>query len=181
MSNVLELLSYNFCVSVDGESYEQCFRTIIIAGETLAGKATIKSNKAIIEVSKGTAPFNVLVNGNVQFQTHASTFSVDVTHGDLVEVKSDLICEGTFSQNINLFEAITAYPNPTTGIFEITLPISEKEVTIELYNMQSQLISSKIYSLMYGKIKLNIENKPTGVYMAKINLDKPIVVKIVKN
>jgi len=173
--------TYSFCISVDGETYEQCFTVSIEAGGTIAGKATIKSNKASIEISKGTAPFNVLVNGKEQFQTNATTFSVVVTHGDLVEVKTAIDCEGSITKQVDLFEEITAYPNPTKGLVELTLPISEKEVVIELYNIQSQLISSKTYPVLYGKVQLNIEEQPTGVYIAKVLVKNSIVLKIVKN
>ena len=110
-----------------------------------------------------------------------SSFSVDVLHGDLVQVKTAVDCEGVLVKQIDLFESITAYPNPTKGHLEIGLPIAKSEVSIELYNMQMQLISSKMYPVNFGKVQLNIEDKPTGIYIAKINLDKPIVLKIVKN
>jgi len=107
--------------------------------------------------------------------------SLDVSHGDLVAVKTSIECEGLFLTDIDLISEIIAYPNPTNGFFEISLPISKKEVKIELHNMQSQLISSKVYAVINGKIQLTIENKPTGVYVVKIHLDKPIALKIIKN
>ena len=79
------------------------------------------------------------------------------------------MCSGLFlSMNISL-------PN-----FELGIPISHKEVVIELYNMQSQLISSQTYLINYGKVQLNIENMPTGIYLAKVVLNKPVNIKIIK-
>ena len=172
--------TYDFCITVEGESYEQCFTIAIASGATIAGKASVKSNKANITISKGTAPFNVIVNGTEVFETMNSTFSVDIAHGDSVQVKTSVDCEGVFSKEIDLFENMTAYPNPTSGRFEIGIPIVQKEVTIELYNMQSQLVSSKSYTVKYGKATLNIESLNTGIYFAKILLEKPQTIKIIK-
>jgi len=173
--------TYDFCISVDGETYEQCFTVNIEAGGTIAGKTSIKSNKAVVELSKGTAPFTVVVNGKELFETSASSFSVGVSHGDLVEVKTAIDCEGKITKQVNLFETVLAYPNPTKGLSNISLPISEKEVVIELYNIHSQLISSKVYPVNYGKVQLNLEEQPTGVYIAKVLLAIPVTLKVVKN
>ena len=172
--------SYSFCISIDGETYEQCFTTTINAGTSVAGKASGNSSKTNITISQGTAPFTIFINDTEIFETMNSSFSVDIAHGDLVKVKTSIDCEGVFSKEIDLFESITAYPNPTTGHFEIGIPIGQKEVEIELYNMQSQLISSKIYPVEYGKVTFNIESLTTGIYIAKIQLDKIKTIKIIK-
>ena len=90
-------------------------------------------------------------------------------------------------QTIEMFDAIVAYPNPTKGTFEIALPDLQKEasltarqVTIELYTIHSQLISIKTYPIIYGKVQISLENKPTGLYIAKVHLDKPVTLKIIK-
>jgi hypothetical protein len=46
--------------------------------------------------------------------------------------------------------------------------------------MQSQLISSKTYPVNYGKVQLTIEDKPKGLYLAKVVLNKPVFLKILK-
>jgi hypothetical protein len=108
------------------------------------------------------------------------SFSIDVQHGDLLEVKTDVVCEGVFSKEIELFDAVIAYPNPTRGLVEIALPMLQKEVTVELYSYNSQLISVRTYPVEYGKIYINLENKPTGLYIAKVLLEKPVIFKIIK-
>ncbi|MFD1293216.1 chondroitinase-B domain-containing protein [Lutibacter holmesii] len=172
--------SYDFCISVENETYEQCFTANIVEGISILAKANVKSNKASITISQGTAPFNIFVNGKEVFETMDSTFSVDVANGDSIEVKTSVDCEGVFAKEIDLFENMTAYPNPTTGSFEIGIPVAQNEVIIELYNMQSQLISSKSYTVKYGKVSLNIESLKTGMYFAKIKLEKPQTIKIMK-
>lgn len=75
---------------------------------------------------------------------------------------------------------IKIFPNPTSGQFEISLPITQKEVKIELYNSYGQLLSKQTYLVISGKVQLSIINKPFGLYLAKVYTDNPITLKIVK-
>ena len=171
---------YTVCISVTGQTYNQCYVVTIAPGTTVSAKASVSSSKVEITMEQGTAPFNVLVNNEAMYQTNAPVFSIDVKHGDVVQVKTAVDCEGIFSKSIDLFEDFIAYPNPTNGNFEITMPISEKEIAIELFTMQSQLISKRIYQVIAGKVQLNIDAYASGIYYAKVNVDKPIILKIIK-
>ncbi|WP_456377295.1 endonuclease [Lutibacter sp.] len=172
---------YDFCITVTGETYEQCYTIEIIEGTTVSGKSSVTSGKASVEIEAGTAPYTIYVNEKELFKTSSPVFNIDVKHGDLVEVKTAVSCEGVYSKTISLINEIVAYPNPTKGSFNIVLPISEKEVVIALYTIQSQLISIKTYPVLHGKIQLYLENQPTGLYIVKIQLDKPVVLKVLKN
>ena len=172
--------TYEFCITITGETYEQCFTVIIAEGITVSGKASVTTKKASIEITKGTAPYNVFVNGTNVLQTLSSSFSIDIKHGDFLEVKTDVSCEGVFSKTIDLFDIVVAYPNPTAGKFEIALPILRNEVVIELYNYNSQLILVKTYPVISGKVHVNLENQPTGLYIAKVLMENPITIKIIK-
>jgi phosphohistidine swiveling domain-containing protein len=183
----LEPGTYTICISVSGETFEQCFEIKVIAGEEILAEANVTSGKAAVEIKKGTAPYIVYVNGQEKFKTSAPKFSVDVNKGDVLEVKTAVSCEGVFSKNIEAFNDVTAYPNPTQGLFEITIPAFQneaglpiKQVTVELYTLNSQLISVKKYPVVFGRVQISLENKPTGIYIAKVLLDKPVSIKIIK-
>lgn len=171
---------YEFCITTTSDIAEQCFIVEIIEGTVVSGKASVVSNKASIEIESGTNPYIILLNKEEVFRTNSPNFSVDVKHEDLLQVKTSVACEGTFSKTINLLDEVTIFPNPSNGIFKISMPISQKEITIELYSIQSQLILVKTYPIIYGNIIFNIEDKPTGIYIAKIHLDTPIILKVVK-
>lgn len=179
-NNGLNPGSYEVCIGVSGEDYEQCFVVEINEGTTISGKVAVAAGKASIEIEQGTAPFTVFVNNKIILETASPVFNVNVAHGDKIEVKSNVVCEGVFSKSINLFNDVIAYPNPTKGNFEITVPISNNNVKIEIYNMQSQLISAKNYTINNGKVQLDIKNNAQGVYFAKVYLDKPVMLKIIR-
>jgi len=173
--------TYNFCITIPEESYEQCFVVEVVEGTTISGKSSVTTGKVSVTIEEGTVPYTIYVNGKELFNTASPIFNIDVKHGDLIEVKTAVSCEGVYSKIITLLKELVVYPNPTKGSFEISLPASEKEVVIELYTIQSQLIFIKTYPVIYGKVQLNIENQPTGLYIAKVQLDKPVILKIIKH
>lgn len=172
--------NYNLCITVNGETFEQCYNIQIPEGNLVSGKAIITSKNAEIEINQGTAPFQIFVNGDLILQTSSPTFNIEIKQGDEIQVKTAVLCEGVFSKMIDTFDEITAYPNPTTETVEIAFPIAQKEVSIALYNLQSQLISIKTYSVINGKIQLSLKDKPSGVYIAKIDSEESLNLKIIK-
>lgn len=178
--NFLPPGTYDFCISITGEDYEQCFSIVVEAAATISAKANVVANKTTIDISEGTAPFSILINGKQVYKTTETSFSIDVIHGDLVEVKTAIECEGVFSKSINLFNKVLAYPNPSNGSFQILVPFNKKTITVKLFNTQSQLLLDKTYPVNNGIIELNIEDMPTGIYFAKIMLEEPVSLKLIK-
>ncbi|HEY9170329.1 MAG TPA: thrombospondin type 3 repeat-containing protein [Lutibacter sp.] len=173
--------TYDVCITVSEDaSFKQCYSIVIEIGKTVSGKASVTLNKVSIEIDKGTPPYAVFRNGKEVFETINPSFSVDILHGDFIEVKTANTCEGTFSKAIDLFEGLVAYPNPTTGKFEIGVPILRKEVVVELYTINSQLISKGTYPVIYGKVELSLENQAPAVYLVKVYLETPMTIKIIK-
>ncbi|UFH35597.1 Ig-like domain-containing protein [Flavobacterium acetivorans] len=172
---------YNVCITVIGKKFEQCYSIVITKGTTVTGKLSMSSNKVSVEIVEGTAPYQIFVNRVAQFETQSPTFSIDVKQGDLLEVKTAKPCEGIYSKGMDdLLGSISSFPNPTTGIFEIALPISRNKVVIDLYTITSQLIFKKSYPIVSQKVQLNLENESAGIYIIKIYLDTPIFLKIIK-
>jgi hypothetical protein len=174
---------YNVCLEVVGEKFQQCYTLTIGKGGTLTGKITsISKNSVNVEITEGTAPFEISINGSTKFNTNQSNFSVDVTQGDLILVKSSVACEGIYSKTISdLPHGIVAYPNPTKGIFEMSVPSNLNEVYVEVFSINSDLISKQTYPVVNNKIKLNIENQSKGVYIVKTYLDSPVSIIIIKD
>ncbi len=175
--------TYTVSVTVAGRTFEQNFTITIAKAKTITGKSTVTSKKVDVEISAGTAPFTVFVDGQAQFQTNDSNFSLDLEKGGLLEVVTSKACEGVYSKKVatlDLYGTLAAYPNPTSGNFEIEIPTKDKEVTIELYNFGGQLVSARNYTIENGKVQLSLENQPSGIYAAKIYFETPEYIKIIK-
>ncbi|MDQ6470156.1 T9SS type A sorting domain-containing protein [Flavobacterium sp. LHD-80] len=175
--------NYAVKITIPGEIFEQNFNVTIQKGATITGKSSVSAKKVDVEITEGTAPFTVFIDGQAQFETSDSNFSLDLEKGSLLEVVTSKACEGVYSKKIatlDLFGTLAAYPNPTSGSFEIEIPTQDKEVTIELYNIGGQLVSAKNYSIENGKVQLSLENRPSGIYAAKIYFETPEFIKIIK-
>ncbi|AYN05666.1 T9SS type A sorting domain-containing protein [Flavobacterium sp. 140616W15] len=175
---------YKIKITIPGQIFEQNFNVTIAKGATISGKSNITARKVDVEITEGTAPYTVFVDGTEQFQTNDSAFSVDVTRNALVEVATAKACEGIFAKKVSVsdFESssLSSYPNPTSGSFEIEITSNKKEIKIEIYNLGGQLVSAKTYPIESGKAQLNLENQASGIYITKIYLDTPEYIKIIK-
>ncbi|SDX97462.1 Endonuclease I [Lutibacter oricola] len=179
----LEPGNYEFCIAVVGQNYEQCFNIVIEAAQEISGKASVSANSVSIEIIEGTAPYLVSRNGIVIDKTSLNVIEIEnINQGDLIEVKSKIACEGTFSKIIDLFSEYIAFPNPSKGSFEVGVPaVVDKElIQVEVYNSQLLLISSKLYNVNYGRININLENQPTGVYFIKVYGTNTELIRVIK-
>ena len=187
-NNTLKLSSlapgtYTIIISVSNETYEQSFSVTIPKAASITGKSTVTSKKVDVEITEGTAPYTVFVDGEAQFQTIDNNFSVALEKGGLVEVATSKACEGIFAKKVSSSELgtiLAAYPNPTSGAVEIAIPSTKAEAVIEIYNFGGQLVSHDTYKIENRTAKLNLQNLPSGIYAAKIYLETPEYVKIIK-
>ncbi|MCR4032587.1 MULTISPECIES: T9SS type A sorting domain-containing protein [Flavobacterium] len=174
---------YTISVIIADENFEQLFNFTIQKAATTTGKSTVSSKSVNVEITEGTAPFTVFIDGAEQFQTTDTNFSVELNKAGLVEVATAKACEGIFAKKVTSYEigsVLSAYPNPTSGIIEIEIPSTKTEVAIELYNFGGQLVSKGIYNTESGRALLDLQNLPSGIYAAKINLETPEYIKIIK-
>jgi hypothetical protein len=172
--------NYDLCIAVVDEDYKQCYQLSIASGVTLSAKISVSKKSASVSVASGQAPYKVFKNGVQILETNQSNFSIDVNHGDTIQLKSKDACQGEMLKTINLLEDIKAYPNPSKGLFELYIPNDIKTIGLEVYNIQSQLIISNTYIVNNGKVQLNIEDKPNGIYFVKVNSKNPIFIKVIK-
>lgn len=171
---------YAVCITIQGRTFEQCYSIEIPESNTITAKTVTTSDKVLVEVQSGTAPYQVIVNGVVQFETNKTDFDVKVASGDLLEVKTAKDCEGVLAKTITLFDVVKAFPNPTTGQFDVYLPTNDTTVTIEIYTSDVKLISISNYHIENGKVRLNLESQPSGIYFVKIQSNPEETIQIIK-
>ncbi|MFK8058619.1 MAG: BNR-4 repeat-containing protein [Polaribacter sp.] len=172
---------YDLSIEVVGKNFKHHYQLNIEKAVTLSGKISVDKKSAQILVESGEAPYKVIKNGVQILETYQTNFFVDVNHGDNIQIKSKTSCQGELVKKIDLLEDINAYPNPTSGIFELFIPKEIKTINLEIYNIRSQLIDSKTYAVKSGRVQLNIADKPEGVYFVKVNSNKPTFIKVIKN
>ncbi|MBA4320119.1 MAG: hypothetical protein C0412_17100 [Flavobacterium sp.] len=82
--------------------------------------------------------------------------------------------------NTTAFDVVRAFPNPTSGQFDVILPTNEDSVTIGIYTLGAKLISKANYPVVDGKVHLNIDKEATGVYLIKIQSYPDKTIRIIK-
>ncbi|WP_158729855.1 LamG-like jellyroll fold domain-containing protein [Flavobacterium sp. I-STPA6A] len=125
----------------------------------------------VLNYNGAATAVNYTVQDNLGLVSNSATINVTVNPNTTLN---------TNDFNIAARSSISSFPNPTTGRFEISLPTARKEVLIELYTMTSQLISKSVYPVVNNLVRLSVENEASGVYMAKIYLEKVVNIKIIK-
>lgn len=176
----LEADDYELCIEVVGQNYQQCYNLTIEAGVNIAAKSVENTKTASIEIEEGTAPFDVHVNGVKVLTTDQKTFDTPIKDGDVLEIYTDVSCEGVFKKTIDLYADVNVYPNPTTGLVTLQLPNSEEEILFEVFTVYSQLVSALKTTILEGKAQIDLSNYPAGIYFVRIHLDKTITLKIIK-
>ena len=51
---------------------------------------------------------------------------------------------------------------------------------IELYSTTGQLISKESYAVVDQKIQLDVEKLASGIYIAKVDLENPVNITVIK-
>ncbi|MGC6430615.1 MAG: right-handed parallel beta-helix repeat-containing protein, partial [Jejuia sp.] len=95
--------TYQLCISTKNRSDEQCFMIEVTEASSITTKTKLNQKDLNVTVTSGTAPFNVYVNDVKVFNTNLTSFSVPVSQGDVVKVKSDKACEGELIQSIDFY------------------------------------------------------------------------------
>ncbi|WP_299059566.1 T9SS type A sorting domain-containing protein [uncultured Polaribacter sp.] len=83
--------------------------------------------------------------------------------------------------NAEFNSEILVYPNPTKGNLKIKVPKYLIELAVNVYNIQGKLIKSNIEKVNNGNINLDFSSISKGIYFIKLNMDKPVFVKFIKN
>lgn len=80
-------------------------------------------------------------------------------------------------------DKVSIYPNPTNGeLFVNLLQAAENEYIIEVRNLEGQLLFSETDDENKGKIKLDLSEFTSGIYIVSVSADKSIqYFRLIKN
>ncbi|MDC6367549.1 MULTISPECIES: T9SS type A sorting domain-containing protein [Flavobacteriaceae] len=177
---------YELCFTIaDKPDYIKCFSFEIAEPSEVTGKSSssISNQKLMenIEMFSGTAPYTVSVNGSQQLTTMSSSFSVEVKHGDLVQVMSKFPCEGVFERKIEITEGMSFAPNPTTDDIYIYMQESHPpDINVSIYNSDLKLVRSGLLEVINGTLKVSMESLSSGIYYIRIGTGNSNALKIIK-
>ncbi len=162
---------------------------VLVQNPNLAVDETIwKSTSSSPTISNAVPSLNITedIDGQTRPTTsnagadHYSTATVAYFPVTMSDVGPNAYEEALSVGNQELLK-VSIYPNPTKGNFEMSLPGIQNEVVIAIYDVHSRLISEGTYSPVSGKIQLDLEQQPLGLYLAKVQAEgKSGTYKIIK-
>ncbi len=157
--------------SINVDVNEEIFSSIIRLEDSL-----------VVEVTGGTAPYSYFwSDGSTQNSTTISgngTYSVTIT--DAVGCQKEVEMEITVSTSSIAGQKLSIFPNPTTNMVEIELPMNLGEGHLILYNQRGQEVMNlkRDFNTSFNQ---DISNLVPGVYIVRILTGTGVFVgKIVK-
>ncbi|GGD03724.1 T9SS type A sorting domain-containing protein [Hyunsoonleella pacifica] len=175
--------AYDICIGITDTSYQYCVNLTVEASDLLTGKLVSgKQGVVAVEIETGTAPYRIFVNDKQVLETHNRSFNINVSKGDIISVEAKATCEGKLTKVMDGGIVLEAFPNPVIDKFELRIPeISKTNVNLELYSITSGLIAKKQYPLVGGKVNIDMQAYPSGIYFIRlVDSEKPQTLKIVK-
>ncbi|MEW7289143.1 immunoglobulin-like domain-containing protein [Aquimarina sp. 2304DJ70-9] len=167
--------TYPFCIQVESATdCEQCYEMVIEDAESLVGKTELiteaGSTKLSVALNAGTSPYIARINNKVVGEFTTNIFTIDVQHGDEVEIASSVDCEGKLSTKVNLIDRLSIAPNPTQGDVTLFIPnVGGDRIQVSLYNALGAQLSSKEYTITAGQVVVPMEELQQGIYLMMIN------------
>ncbi len=164
-------------VATSINNYESYHTVILKEAEALKSKATVEGSSVSFTIEGGEAPYTLNVNG----QTHTSNTTL-FTLKNLSPGKysASIQDNNQCSENSDLLftiRSIELYPNPVNnGILYVNCPVSmeEQKYLVEIYSINGQLISSKLYEAVNSQITLNVSRLTKGTYLLKLSNDSQV-------
>ncbi|WP_396600897.1 T9SS type A sorting domain-containing protein [Algibacter sp. R77976] len=179
----LEPGTYDVCIGITNTTYQYCVNLEVKGSELLSGKfSSTKEGKVAVNIKTGTAPYKVFVNNLQVLETYDTSFNVEASDGDIINIEAKATCEGKLTKVIDASGTLKAFPNPVKDQFELRIPKTSKSTAnLELYSITSGLIEKKEYSVIGGKVVVDMQEYPSGIYFIRLDdSKKPQTLKIVK-
>jgi subtilisin-like proprotein convertase family protein len=167
--------TYSICIggndgTNDFELY--CFEANIQqpAPLSVATSLTADGSQAILQLG-GAQRYSVELNGLLQEVASAEVI-LNLKEGEnSLKVYTDLMCQGSYSENIYVPVRPVFYPNPFDHELSVLVGQQESEFEISVYNFSGRLLDHSRRAAVTGAILLDFSGRAPGIYI--IRLESP--------
>lgn len=163
--------NYDLCLTIPGvDNYEQCFEVNITEPAPLQVVTSADySNKMVDLILSGDGPYIIEINER-EFITEKKRLSIQLEPGNnKIAVRTKLICQGSYFEEIFVSEEVIVYPNPTEGQVQIYVGGKDNTVELSVLNLQGQsLFNNQIQVGNNRVIEYDLGNYPSGVYLLQL-------------
>lgn len=164
--------NYELCITVAGQNeYEQCFNLVIVAPEELTVSSKIDASNSKLKLSLNGSDSYLIAFNEQLIRTSESEITLDLLQSrNTILVKTNNDCQGTYEEIVMLDNVPLVYPNPIVNdqLFVNTGFLNDASITIQVFSLTGNLISSNVYGPSRGRIDVDVSTLPTGIFILKI-------------
>tara|TARA_B110000438_G_scaffold298035_1_gene345456 strand:- start:908 stop:4156 length:3249 start_codon:yes stop_codon:yes gene_type:complete len=178
----LQAGNYSLCIQLtDAPTVQQCFTVVVKQPNPLSVSSIVNPDTYQLSLNlKGANTYYIKLNKK-EYSTTESYIQLPLSsEKNSLTIKTDLVCQGIYEEEMILVDFPKVSPNPIYGDFmNIQMGVLRPERSkIELYD----ILGNMIYSiLLNGSAKIDVSDVPKGFYIMKLTKGKKtFMYKIVK-
>ncbi len=176
---------YNVCVRIPAESYERCFKTTIGEPQPLSVSSFVNERDlSLTLLLSGSEDYNVVINNEPKRVLSRSSVNLNLKEGlNVVEVKTDLDCQGVYKEEIYIAKPSVLYPNPAEDLAYILVGGKLSQIDYVIYNIQGNALKgdSVILDSLERRVAIDMSDLSSGNYFIKIyNGENEETIKFIK-
>ncbi|NKI31860.1 T9SS type A sorting domain-containing protein [Muricauda sp. DJ-13] len=170
--------NYQVCFTVVGQTdFEVCSQLSISQPEPLSVSSKISSLDNTLELDlKGGVSYTIILN-DVTYTTSDSKISLPLSKiENTLLVKTDLDCQGTYSETIVLSDELFIYPNPiSSGYLNIFVgDTTSDKVEVSLFTSTGKSVMHKKIERQESTMRLSVDGLPSGFYLLNVKSENSL-------
>jgi len=176
--------TYQLCFTVDGQSgYNQCFDVSISEPAPLSSSSKVnETDKSISFSLSGSDQYTIIHNGIEHIYT-TSNPTIDLKTGlNFIEVKTDKLCQGVYTEEVFVSERVEYYPNPTNDLVNLYIHGKDSHVDLTIVDTDGNVMGTSCEEIRTNrKVKVSLGQYSKGVYIIRLRGNNILkTVKIIK-
>ncbi len=177
--------TYNVCVRIPARSYETCFRIPISEPQPLSVSSFVNARDlSLTLLLSGAKDYNVVVNNEPKRILSRSNVNLNLKEGlNVIEVKTDLHCQGVYKEEIYIAKPSVLYPNPAEDLAYILVGGKLSQIDYVIYDIQGNALKgdSVIVDGSERRVAIDMSGLSSGNYFIKIyNGEDEETIKFIK-
>ena len=163
---------YSVCITaIEDPNFERCFITTIKAPDPLSVQTKLNpAKKSVSVILEGASKYNLKIN-NQLYSLSSGRHDFSLQEGlSLIEVTTDLSCQGSIKREVYISDQSSLYPNPARDFVNVLVGGKENQVKIILYKTDGTLLNETDLQLSEREraYQIPLEGQASGLYFIVI-------------
>jgi len=170
---------YEICVTtIEETEFKTCFLAKISEPKELEVSSVLNREDKILSLSlNGASTYYITLNDKKMTVNSSGIHQFKLSEElNLIEVITDINCQGKFEEKIFLSESSKIYPNPVLNRINVMVGGINNKVKLLLYNINGVLLEEK--EMLFEKYQrdfiFNLDNYPRGIYLISVQKEDKI-------